>query len=145
MEEFKRRMELKGISNILFFDEIPPDQIYSLYQQCDIGLLALDPRHKTHNIPGKFLSYVQAGIPVLGIVNPGNDLLTIVPKFRLGYVTICNDQQQYSKVTEYLTPSTLIGAIVEHNLEGKRFIDEYCSARTGVNKIIKALAFNKIN
>jgi hypothetical protein len=25
--------------------------------------VALDPRHTTHNIPGKFLTYLQAGVP----------------------------------------------------------------------------------
>lgn len=144
MEVFKRRIELEGISNILFFDEIPPEEIYSLYQQCDVGLLALDPRHKTHNIPGKFLSYMQAGIPVLGIVNLGNDLLTIIPKFRLGHVVTHDKQQDYLKVAECLASAMLLGAL-GHNLEGKRFIDKYCSARTGANQIIRALKSHKIN
>jgi hypothetical protein len=33
--------------------------------------VALDPRHQTHNIPGKFLSCMQAGLPVLASINPG--------------------------------------------------------------------------
>ncbi|HAL38219.1 MAG TPA: glycosyltransferase WbuB, partial [Polaromonas sp.] len=40
--------------------------------------VALDPRHKTHNIPGKFLSYMQAGLPVLASINPGNDLADVI-------------------------------------------------------------------
>ena len=40
--------------------------------------MALDPRHKTHNIPGKFLTYMQAGLPVLASINPGNDLMQLI-------------------------------------------------------------------
>ena len=36
-----------------------------------IGLVALDPRHRTHNIPGKFLTYMQSGLPVLASVKCG--------------------------------------------------------------------------
>jgi hypothetical protein len=48
--------------------------------------VALDPRHKTHNIPGKFLSYMLSGLPVIASINPGNDLVSIITKERLGRV-----------------------------------------------------------
>lgn len=116
MEEFKRRIELEGISNILFFDEIPPDEIYSLYQQCDVGLLALDPRHKTHNIPGKFLSYMQAGIPVLGIVNPGNDLIDLIAAFKVGEVVATSDMAALKNFASRLLEFIDEGKSVDINL-----------------------------
>jgi len=44
---------------VVFHDEIEPSEIPGLYSQCHAGIVALDPRHKTHNLPGKFLSYMQ--------------------------------------------------------------------------------------
>ena len=38
-------------------DEIDPTEMPGLYAQRHVGVVALDPRHKTHNIPGKFLSW----------------------------------------------------------------------------------------
>ena len=38
--------------------------------------------HKTHNLPGKFLSYMQSGLPVLASINPGNDLAELILKRR---------------------------------------------------------------
>lgn len=108
MEEFKRRIELEGISNILFFDEIPPDEIYSLYQQCDVGLLALDPRHKTHNIPGKFLSYMQAGIPVFGVLNSCNDLIQLISQYRLGQISSEISQSSLIPLAKKLNDANLI-------------------------------------
>lgn len=86
MQAMKAELQGRGLVNTLFFDEIPSDEIEALYRQCSLGLLALDPRHTTHNIPGKFLSYMQAGIPVLALVNPGNDLEKIIPKYQVGAV-----------------------------------------------------------
>lgn len=79
----------RGLDNVVFFDEIDPDEIPGLYAQCHVGLVALDPRHKTHNIPGKFLSYMQAGLPALASVNPGNDLVALIKSQRVGQV--CTD------------------------------------------------------
>lgn len=80
---------LRGLNNVVFFDEIDPDEIPGLYAQCHVGLVTLDPRHKTHNIPGKFLSYMQAGLPVLASINPGNDLVDLISKEQVGRV--CTD------------------------------------------------------
>ena len=79
----------RGLDNVVFHDEIDPSEIPGLYSQCHVGLVALDPRHKTHNIPGKFLSYMQAGLPVLASINPGNDLAEIIEREGVGRV--CTD------------------------------------------------------
>jgi len=80
----------RGLDNVVFHDEIDPSEIPGLYAQCHIGIVALDPRHKTHNIPGKFLSYMQAGLPVLASINPGNDLTGLIQSEGVGRA--CTDQ-----------------------------------------------------
>ncbi len=79
----------RGLDNVVFHDEIDPSEIPGLYAQCHVGIVALDPRHKTHNIPGKFLSYMQSGLPVLASINPGNDLEELINKEGVGRV--CTD------------------------------------------------------
>ena len=80
----------RGIENVDFHGEIEPEEIQGLYKQCHVGIVALDPRHKSHNIPGKFLSYMQAGLPVLANINPGNDLGELIKLEAVGKV--CSDQ-----------------------------------------------------
>lgn len=77
----------RGLDNVHFRDEIHPDEIPGLYAQCHVGLVTLDPRHKSHNIPGKFLSYMQSGLPVLASINAGNDLAEVIRKERVGWVS----------------------------------------------------------
>jgi glycosyltransferase involved in cell wall biosynthesis len=76
----------KKLNNVFFHDEIDPDEIPDLYSQCCAGIVSLDLRHKSHNIPGKFLSYIQNGLPVLAIVNLGNDLAKIIKNEDVGVV-----------------------------------------------------------
>jgi hypothetical protein len=79
--------QARGLQNVLFQDEIHPDEIPGLYAQCQVGLVALDPRHKSHNIPGKFLTYMQSGLPVLANINAGNDLAGIIRHENVGSVS----------------------------------------------------------
>jgi glycosyltransferase involved in cell wall biosynthesis len=90
-----KRLEKKAtqlqLNNVAFFDEIHPDEIPDLYAQCAVGIVALDPRHKSHNIPGKFLTYMQSGLPVLANVNVGNDLAALIRAEQVGMVCESNE------------------------------------------------------
>lgn len=83
----KRNVEDLGLTNVVFHDEIDPDEIHDLYAQCDYGIVTLDPRHKSHNIPGKFLTYMQSGTPVLAVINQGNDLAGMIREYQVGEVS----------------------------------------------------------
>ncbi|MEI7825626.1 MAG: glycosyltransferase family 4 protein [Chlorobiaceae bacterium] len=92
----------QGLKNVVFYDEIDPSEIPGLYAQCHVGMVALDPRHKTHNIPGKFLSYMQSGLPVLATINPGNDLETLINTERVGRVSCDGSVVTLQKLAEEL-------------------------------------------
>jgi glycosyltransferase involved in cell wall biosynthesis len=83
-EMIKQAVHHQDLHNAVVFDEISPFEIPGLFEQCHVGLMFLDRRHQTHNIPGKFVTYLQSGLPVLAIVNPGNDLLKLVPEHNIG-------------------------------------------------------------
>jgi glycosyltransferase involved in cell wall biosynthesis len=85
--------DVRKLENLLFYDEIHPDEIPDLYAQCSAGIVTLDPRHKSHNIPGKFLTYMQSGLPVLATVNKGNDLVKLIRNERVGQVCESNRVQ----------------------------------------------------
>ena len=64
--------------------------------------LALDPRHKSHNIPGKFVTYMQNGLPILANVNVGNDIAILIRK-PVGQVCETNKLEDLVYATERLT------------------------------------------
>jgi glycosyltransferase involved in cell wall biosynthesis len=92
----------RRLVNVLFFDEIHPDEIPDLYSQCSAGIVALDSRHKSHNIPGKFLTYMQSGLPVLANVNAGNDLARLIQDEQVGQVCESNQVDELLKLADTL-------------------------------------------
>ena len=84
----------KGLRNVLFLDEIEAHRIPGLLARCHVGLIALDPRHTTHNIPGKLLTYLHAGLPVLARINPGNDLEALIRDQAIGQVVAGDDDDR---------------------------------------------------
>lgn len=101
-QRLKSLAEERQLNNVLFFDEIHPDEIPDLYSQCSAGIVALDPRHKSHNIPGKFLTYMQSGLPVLANVNAGNDLAKMIRDEQVGQVCETNQVGELLQLTNML-------------------------------------------
>lgn len=95
----------RKLDNVLFFDEIHPDEIPDLYMQCCAGIVALDPRHQSHNIPGKFLTYMQSGLPVLANINAGNDLAQMIRNEQVGQVCESNCVDELVLLAEKLLES----------------------------------------
>ena len=101
-QRLREDAKARGLDNVVFHDEIDPTEIPGLYSQCHVGIVALDPRHKTHNIPGKFLSYLQAGLPVLATINAGNDLAELIRAERVGQVCIDHSVDTLQRLAEAL-------------------------------------------
>jgi glycosyltransferase involved in cell wall biosynthesis len=99
---FAAEAERAGLDNVVFHDEIEPEEIPGLLAQCHYAMLALDPRLTSHNIPGKFLTYMQAGLPVLARINPGNDLENLIVAEGVGRVCTRGDARDLQLLAESL-------------------------------------------
>jgi glycosyltransferase involved in cell wall biosynthesis len=83
---FEAEVSRLQLRKVVFFPEIDPHHLRGLLRCCHIGLISLDRRLRSHNIPGKLLSYLEAGLAVLGSVNPGNVIKSIVEGAGAGLV-----------------------------------------------------------
>ena len=92
----------RALDNVLFFDEIDSSEIPGLLGQCHVGLVALHPDHRTHNIPGKFVSYVHYGLPVLARINAGTDLQHLIEENGVGKVYVGNSVGELAMLAEQL-------------------------------------------
>jgi glycosyltransferase involved in cell wall biosynthesis len=128
----------RKLDNVLFYDEIHPDEIPDLYAQCSVGIVALDPRHKSHNIPGKFLTYMQSGLPVLANVNAGNDLAKLIRDEQVGQVCESNQVGELLQLTDKLLTQIDLQADDLPNRCRSLFEREFAVDRT-VRQIVAAL------
>ena len=93
-ETARLKIAAQGLPNLLVLDEVDPADLPGLLARCHVGIVALHPSHSTHNIPGKLLTYLHAGLPVLARVNPNNDLVALVEQERVGRVVPGDDAMQ---------------------------------------------------
>jgi glycosyltransferase involved in cell wall biosynthesis len=125
------------LNNVLFFDEIDPDEIPGLYAQCIAGMVVLDPKHKSHNIPGKFITYMQSGLPVLAIINSGNDLVNIIRTEQVGKVC----ESRSIEELEMLAEDLLAQIATDHSLSlrCKHLFKREYSVHSAVKQIISSV------
>ena len=97
-DKLKQIIKSEKCTNVLFFDPIPHSELSNLYEQCNLGIISLDPKHKTHNIPGKFLSYLMNGLGIFAIVNEGNDLISINNDYNIGIVTTHTEPEYLKRI-----------------------------------------------
>lgn len=84
-----------GLTNTTLAPSVTQDEYRSLLTQVDVGVFTLASSHRAHNFPGKILGYLAQGLPVLGAVNNGNDLIEIVNEVGAGRVTINGDYESF--------------------------------------------------
>lgn len=133
----------RRLSNVEFFDEIDPDEIPSLYAQCSAGIVALAPEHKSHNIPGKFLTYMQSGLPVLANINAGNDMANTIRAEQVGQVCESNQVSELLRLAKKL----LIQIETDKALPArcKALFEREFAVEKAVKQIVAALADDKVS
>ena len=79
------------LQNVQLLHAVSPSEYLALLSEFDVGLLSLDRRLKTHNVPGKLLGYMYWCKPTLASINPGNDLFEILEKNHAGFCLLNGD------------------------------------------------------
>lgn len=138
IDELKQRVISSKLNNILIYDEIIADEMPALLEQCHIGLVFLDRRHQTHNIPGKFVTYLQSGLPVLAWVNPGNDLVDLISNNGVGISYVDEESAEFAALATQLVGITKYEKNLEKRCED--FHSEFFLASRAAKQILQSLA-----
>lgn len=96
--KFKEIVTSIKIPNIFFLDEIDNHYLQYFLKKSYFGLITLDQRHKSHNIPGKFITYLKASLPVIAIINKNNDLNKIILENKIGFSNFNNTSFLYEEI-----------------------------------------------
>lgn len=137
VNRLKFRTSELSLSNILFFDEIDSTEMPGLLKQCHVGLIALDPRHKTHNIPGKFLTYLLAGLPVLARINDDTDLKKLILEKGVGRVYVGENIMEFKIIAEEMIDNSTLRKTM--SMQGHKLAKEMFSTEKAVQQIIASV------
>jgi O26-antigen biosynthesis N-acetyl-L-fucosamine transferase len=93
-DKLKRSIVDLKLRNIDIIPTLPESDYMALLSEADVGLLCLDRRLKTHNLPGKLLGYMATSKPTLASINPGNDLFEILAKSQAGLCVLSGEDDK---------------------------------------------------
>ena len=98
-DEFNLIHDLKcewELDNVTILPSMSQSEFSRVLATVDVGLFSLSYHHSAHNFPGKLLGYMVESKPILGSVNPGNDLLNIINTSNAGLVFVNGEDKLLS-------------------------------------------------
>lgn len=81
----------KRLQNMQILPAVSPREYLAMLSEFDVGILSLDRRLNTHNVPGKLLGYMYWSKPTLASINAGNDLFEILGRKQAGFCFLNGD------------------------------------------------------
>ena len=95
VELIKDEIKNLELDNIKLLDAVNQDEYKKMLSEFEVGLFTLNKNHKTHNFPGKLLSYMVEELAIVGSINPNNDLKELFDEYKAGYISINPDDKQF--------------------------------------------------
>ena len=126
-----------GSSNISFVPSVNQNRFRHILSQVDVGLFSLAYSHKVHNFPGKILGYMVESLPILGSVNPNNDLLDVINDSNSGCVYTNGEDEELlfaaNKLANDIEYRKLLG------MNARQLLNDSFSVKSAANTIISSL------
>ena len=137
MRRLQKSIELNGVGNVQLLPAMSQGEYLSMVSEFDVGLISLDARLTSHNVPGKLLSYLYWGMPVLASVNPGNDLFALLQQSSAGSCFQNGDDANLALAALRLTDDAKLRAAMGRN--ARRLLEQTFSVQHAVDQIFAHL------
>jgi glycosyltransferase involved in cell wall biosynthesis len=133
----KNSIEMNQLKNIQILPSAAQSEYLAMVSEFDVGLISLDARLTSHNYPGKLLSYLYWGKPVLASVNRGNDLLGLLQESGAGLCFLNGDDEGLLSAASRLAGDSDLRAEIGRN--ARRLLEHCFSVEHAVNQIFTHL------
>ncbi len=112
---------------------VPQEEYGLLLQLCHVGLLFLDFRFTIPNFPSRLLSYMDARLPVLAVVDESTDVGEVIHKGGFGWECRSNDAAKVAGMLERIRDCTDLEAMGN---AGRAYLEEHYSAGVAFKAIM---------
>jgi O26-antigen biosynthesis N-acetyl-L-fucosamine transferase len=129
----KRSVAENGLRNVQILPPVSHREYLAMLSEFDVGLLSLDRRLKTHNVPGKLLGYMYWSKPTLASINPGNDLFEILEKNNAGLCVLNGDDESLALAALRLANDANLRASIGKN--ARQLLEQDFSVEHAVSQI----------
>ena len=134
----KSKIVSDHLTNTTFINSVSQERYRQILAQVDVGLFSLAVSHRTHNFPGKLLGYMIESLPILGSVNPDNDLIDIITDSNAGFVFVNGQDEAFFEAAKNLAQNENSRKLVGQN--SRELLVRQFSVESAAGSIIKCLA-----
>lgn len=132
-ELVKQAIAVENLHNLTLLPSINQDAYKEVLTQVDVGLFSLAKTHKAHNFPGKLLGYMLQSLPILGSVNPGNDVIDFINGQGAGWAYINGEDEALLTAAINLLKDKVLR--VEMGMRGYDVLTANFSVKTAAQQI----------
>ena len=137
----KRLLAEEHLHNVQLLPSVNPAEYLALLSEFDVGLLSLDRRLKTHNLPGKLLGYMYSCKPTLASINPGKELFELLGKNEAGFcLSNGDDDRLYEAALKLADDPELRGRMGKNS---RNLLEQMFSVKTAVAQILDFVHLQK--
>lgn len=122
------------LDNVTIKPSVPQHIYRELLTQIDVGLFSLSAKHTAHNFPGKLLGYMVEGLPILGSVNSGNDVIDLINGHEAGFVFANGDDDGLYRAAHQLFHSKELRIAL--GKQGRKVLEQFFSVESAVSQMI---------
>ncbi|MCB5954631.1 glycosyltransferase family 4 protein [Enterococcus sp. CWB-B31] len=83
------------LNNVLLISSLPKEEYNWLVSTADVGMIFLNPDFTIPNFPSRFLTYLQASLPVIAATDDNCDLQYLLEENRLGFWSNTRDAEKF--------------------------------------------------
>lgn len=123
-----------NLSNMTIHPPVDQEAYLNMLDEFDVGLISLDRGLKTQNFPGKMLSYMDRGKPILASLNPGNDLGDLLERHEAGLVSMNGDDNRLEAQARRLLADGELRAHMGRN--ARTLLEERFSVKSAARQIL---------
>lgn len=136
-DEFDLVLEKKEewrLDNLSVMGAVSQEVYADILTQVDVGLFSLARSHKAHNFPGKLLGYKANRVPILGSLNPDNDLSMYINDNQCGFAYINGEDELLTEAARKLTEDANLREQLGEN--GRKTLEHYFSVSSAAKVVL---------
>ena len=136
-DKLKRIAYDQNLSNVHFQHFVDRDDYPELLKNFDVGLVCLSPKNHTPVVPGKLLTYMAAGIPVLAVLNRESDGNSIVRSAKCGIAVHSDNPVEIIDAIEKFVNSR--NRLPDWGSNGQKYVNANFEKRSVIYKLASGL------
>jgi len=129
----KKAITEEALTNVTLLPSVDQVEYKQMLSEFDVGLFTLNKYHKTHNFPGKLLGYMVQELPILGSVNPDNDLQDLIHEHQAGYITVNGEDNWFYENAKKLLDK---GVRLKLGENAKKLLSDKFSVHSAVKQVL---------